>query len=69
MYYVFHCPKCNEELTAEVDVGEHMVDWDEACDNCKYVFTDAEILHIYDAALADCFGSMIDYAHDMLSSR
>ena len=67
MYYTFHCPKCNEELSAEVDVGEHLVDWNEECDNCNYKLTETEVLKIYSDALADCWGSMIDRAHDMLS--
>jgi predicted protein tyrosine phosphatase len=27
MTYTFSCPKCGEEIEADVDVGEHMVDW------------------------------------------
>jgi hypothetical protein len=69
MYYEFHCPKCNEMLSAEVDVGEHIVDWGEECDCCNYKFTESEVLKIYDDALADCWGSMIDHAHDTLGNR
>ena len=29
MTYTFSCPKCGEEIEADVDVGEHMVDWAE----------------------------------------
>jgi hypothetical protein len=71
MYYSFECPKCGDEITAEVDVGEHMVDWAEECENekCGYKFTESEVLTIYDDALADCFGTMIDNAHDMAKDR
>jgi len=56
-------------LSAEVDVGEHIVDWGEECDCCNYKFTESEVLKIYDDALADCWGSMIDHAHDTLGNR
>jgi hypothetical protein len=69
MYYTFNCPKCDGELTAEVDVGEHLVDWDEECEHCKYKFTSNEVLDIFDEALEDCHGSMCDYAVDMLGDR
>ena len=69
MTYYFHCPKCNEQLFAEVDVGEHMVDWSEECDNCGYKFTEKETLKIFSDALADCFGSMIDNACEMYKNR
>lgn len=66
MTYSFKCPKCKESLFADVDVGEHMVDWSEICENneCNYKFTSAEVLRIYDDALSDAWASMIDNAHD-----
>jgi len=69
MYYSFHCPKCDEQITAEVDVGEHMVYWSEECDECGYKFTQDEILKIYSDALADCWGSMIDNAHERYKDK
>lgn len=71
MYCSFNCPKCGEEITAEVDVGEHMVDWGEECENekCNYKFSQNEILDIYDKALEDCWGNMIDNAHERFKDR
>jgi DNA-directed RNA polymerase subunit M/transcription elongation factor TFIIS len=69
MYYKFYCPKCNELLTAEVDVGEHMVDWSEECETCNYKFSQEEIMKIYNDALADGFGSMIDNAIEKLKDK
>jgi hypothetical protein len=68
MYYSFNCPKCEEKITAEVDVGDHMVDWGEECENekCGYKFTEEEVLKIYSDALEDCWGSMIDNAHERM---
>ena len=66
MYYYFHCPKCDEELVAEVDIGDHMVDWSEECDICGHKFTEEEKLKVYNDALEDCFSSMIDHAHERL---
>lgn len=68
MYYSFNCPKCGEEIIAEVDVGEHMVDWGEECENekCLYKFSEEEILDIYSKALEDCFSDMVDYVHEKL---
>ena len=67
MEYAFVCPVCGEEIAAEVDVGEHIVDWSEECDNedCGYKFTPDEILKIYEDALVDCFSTMVDRAHDL----
>lgn len=68
-YYSFECPRCKFELTAEVDIGDHMVEWGEECDECGYKFTREEILKIYDNALTDGLGTLIDYAHDALKDR
>ena len=67
MTYTFSCPKCGEEIEADVDVGEHMVDWNESCENekCNYKFTEAEVEKIYSDALEDCFSTMVDNAHEL----
>ncbi len=64
MYYSIECPKCLEEITAEVDLGEHMVEWAEECD-CGYKFTEKEVLEIYSRAIGDSWGTTIDRAHDL----
>jgi len=64
MTYTFSCPKCGEEIEADVDVGEHMVDWAEECQACNQKFTEAEVEKIYSDALEDCFSTMVDDAHD-----
>ena len=71
MTYTFACPKCAEEITAEVDVGEHIVDWAEQCENskCMYKFTSGEVDEVYLKALESTWGTMIDCAHDLLSDR
>jgi len=68
MIHRFECPKCSEEITAEVDIGEHLVEWGEECENekCGYKFTKEEVLKIYDEALTDCFSGMVDYIHDTM---
>jgi hypothetical protein len=40
MYYNISCPKCDAEITALVDVWEHIVDWEEQCDECNYKFSE-----------------------------
>ena len=67
----FECPKCGEEMSAEVDVGEHIVDFSNICENpaCLHRFTEDEKMAIYEAALEDGWSSMIDHAHDLLSDR
>ncbi len=71
MEYHFQCPKCGENMMAEVDVGEHLSDFSDECENptCKYKFSEAEKDKIYTDSQEDCFSSMIDYAHDLLSDR
>jgi transcription elongation factor Elf1 len=69
MNYSFTCCNCGEELIAEVNVGEHMVEWDEKCDNCGYGFTQEEVMKIYDNALTDCLGSIVDNAHERMKER
>ena len=66
MTYAFSCPKCGEEIEADVDVGEHIVDMGDECpnDSCNYKFTEAEVEKIYSDALEDCFSTMVDDAHD-----
>ena len=67
--HYIECPKCGEEIAAEVDVGEHLVDWGEECDSCGYKFPKDEVLKIYDDALSDGMGTLIDRAHDMYKDR
>ena len=69
MEYHFNCPMCLKNLTAETDVGEHIVDWSEKCDDCGYIFSEKEVLDIYDRALEDAWGSMIDNACDYGQER
>lgn len=69
MQYNFYCPRCGEQLSAEVNLGEHIVDWDEICFECNYKFNDFEINKIYNDAIQDCLGARIDYAMDMLKDR
>ena len=71
MEYQFECPRCGEEIIAEVNVGEHMVDWSEQCENpaCLYHFNPVEVMGIYEKALESTWGAMIDRAHDLLSDR
>ena len=63
MTYNFSCPNCGKELTADVDISEGIVDWEEECD-CGYKFADEQVLKIYDEALAYCWSSWIDYVYD-----
>lgn len=65
MNYSFECPKCGEEITAEVDVGEHLIEWGEECEECGYKFSHEEVLKIYEKALEDCHGFLTDWAHEM----
>ena len=46
-----------------------MVEWGEECDECGYKFTEQETLKIYDDALADSMGTMIDNIHDRYKDR
>ena len=69
MEYHFSCPNCGETLMAEVDVGEHIVDWDEVCESCGHIFSEKEVLDIYDRALEGALCSMIDSAHDLYEDR
>ena len=71
MYYKFNCPACGEELSAEVFVSDHMVEWGEECDNeeCGYKFSQSEVLDIYDKALEDATSSLIDNAEYRFGDR
>ena len=69
MNYSFECPKCKAELTAEVDIADHMVEGIEECDECGCKFTESEQLQLYSDAMEDGFGSMIDHAHDLAKDR
>ena len=64
MYATFECPKCGHENTAEVDLGEHLSDFSDECENllCGYKFTETEKLDIYEETTTDAWGSAIDRA-------
>lgn len=65
----FYCPKCNAELDAELDVGEHILYGGEECDECGYVFTKKEAEKIYEDALTDGFSGLIDRAEMYYKDR
>jgi uncharacterized protein YbaR (Trm112 family) len=65
----FCCPSCEEQIEADVDIGEHMVEHEEYCEDCGHIFTDAEKLEIYSEALEDAAGTAVDRAMDYGQDR
>jgi transcription elongation factor Elf1 len=55
----FDCPKCKAELSADLDVSDHILYGGEECDECGYIFTKREAEKIYEKALSDGTDSLI----------
>jgi transposase-like protein len=62
MYYHFDCPFCHAENTAEVDVSDRMVEFEDECEHCHYNFSLSEKDKIYEDALTDGQSTLIDAA-------
>lgn len=67
--YSFVCPKCGIDIDAEVDLGEHLVDHEEYCEVCGYIFDEEDRDKIYTHALEDSVGTAIDRAQDYGQER
>lgn len=67
--YYWECPQCGQESSAEVDLGEHLVDGLDECEHCSYHPSNVEIERNYSKALEDAVGSRIDSAHEAAKDR